>query len=63
MAAKNPALSSEGFRCFAGPYTSNDEWMIDSVLRDAVKANKETRISDSEVGKWVWQRSRKRMAA
>jgi hypothetical protein len=59
MAAKNSQLASEGFRCFAGPYTSNEAWMMESVLADAKAANKETRISRTPSGDWVWQRSKR----
>jgi hypothetical protein len=59
MSAKNPALASEGYRCFAGPYAASEEWMMVNVLADAKAANKETRISQTSSGAWVWQRSKR----
>jgi hypothetical protein len=59
MSAKNPALAREGYRCFAGPYAPTERWMMDNVLADAKAANKETRISQTPSGEWVWQRSKR----
>jgi hypothetical protein len=59
MAAKNTELAREGYRCFAGPYSSNETWMMEAVVADAREANKETQISHTISGAWVWQRSKR----
>ena len=59
MAARNPDLTKQGYRCFAGPYTASEEWMMVNVLADAKAANKETRIADTPFGAWIWQRSKR----
>jgi len=56
MNYRNPELGSQGFRCLAGPYSSKELWMIDTVIEDATKAGKETRIAHNDEGAWVWQR-------
>ena len=63
MNAKNPALATQGFKCLAGPYLAGERWMLDNAISDARKANKETVIDHNYEGQWLWQRSRKRMAA
>jgi hypothetical protein len=59
MAARNPDLAKQGYRCFAGPYSSNETWMMEAVVADAREANKETQISHTISGAWVWQRSKR----
>jgi hypothetical protein len=59
MAARNPELAKQGYRCFAGPYSPSEEWMMKTVLADAREANKETQICNTTSGAWVWQRSKR----
>jgi hypothetical protein len=59
MAAKNPKLACDGFKCFAGPFAASEEHMMSAFINDAYRANKEVRLSQTSAGMWIWQRSRK----
>jgi len=59
MAAKNPELARDGFKCFAGPFAASEEHMMSSFINDAYRANKEVRLSQTDAGMWIWQRRRR----
>ena len=55
--AKNE-LSKQGFTCFAGPFANTEREMIPAFLKDARRANKETRQSEGPSGIYLWQKSK-----
>lgn len=50
-------LAKEGFVCFAGPFLPYEEPMIPAFLKDAEKANKQTRQEKTHNGVYLWQKS------
>ena len=52
-------LAKQGYSCFAGPFAPHEQGMIPNFLADAERANKETQISHTISGAWVWQRSKR----
>jgi hypothetical protein len=58
MVLRNPELASEGFKCLAGPFSKEEEPMMDSFINDAYNAKKEVRLSQNNRGLWIWHRRR-----
>ena len=56
----NNELSKQGFICFAGPFAPHEREMIPAFLRDASRANKETRQSVGPAGIYLWQKTKPR---
>lgn len=51
-------LETQGFRQLAGPYSKSETEMLEVVLLDAARANKDVAFSGKPNRVEVWQRSR-----
>lgn len=50
-------LEAAGFTPLAGPYYRKDEWMLDNLLADAKRANKQVAFAGDHTRVEVWHRS------
>jgi len=57
---RNPEdLGFAGYNHLAGPYYRKDEWMLDTVLADAKRANKTVAFAGDPTRVEVWQKETK----